>query len=211
VKKERGALFEYIARSFLETSPSKNRESSPYRVTVHHLPESGVTWTEPGGSPGSTSGVHYVPESTLEETLCDAEILDLGEPGGTHLSGDEDSSPFASIPRPDMAPFPIQIREEDRHGPRLRRTIPLTLRRKVLERDERQCTVPGCGHRSHLALHHIIPIAAGGADRAGGLTTVCFRCHRALHTHMLFVEGNAPGALGWKNRHGVVIKGGAPL
>jgi hypothetical protein len=161
--------------------------------------------------PCSTSGVFYVPESTLEEALCDAEILDLGESGGSPLYGDEDSSPSALLPRPDMATTPLQSREEDRHGPRLRRTIPLTLRRKVLERDERQCTVPGCGHRNHLALHHIVPVAAGGKDRAGCLTTVCFRCHRALHRDLLFVEGDAPGALVWENRHGAVIKGGVPL
>ena len=200
-EKERGALFEYIARSFLGKSPTESGESAPYRVTIHHLPESGVTWTESGGGPGSASGPHYVPESTLEEALCDGEILDLGEPGDIHHPNFEED-PFIEG---------RTGRDLQRHGPRLRRTIPLTLRRQVLERDERRCTAPGCGHGNHLALHHIIPVAAGGKDRAGGLTTVCFRCHRELHRDMLFVEGDAPGALVWKNRHGEVIKGGAPL
>jgi hypothetical protein len=199
-EKERGALFEYIARSFLEKSLSERGESAPYRVTIHHLPESGLAWTEPGGGPGSSSAScpQYVPASTLEEALCDAEILDLGEPGGilTHDHARGEGRP---------------VRDIQRHGPRLRRTIPLTLRRLVLERDERRCTVPGSGHGNYLSLHHIISVAAGGKDRAGALTTVCFRCHRALHRGMLFVEGEAPDALVWKNKHGEVIKGGAPL
>jgi len=203
-ERERGALLAYIARAFLEKSPAERTcterrhaergDSAPCRVTIHHLGESGISWTETGGGPGSlsASGLQYVPASTLEESLCDAEILDLGEPG----------DPGASDPAAGSG------RDRERHGPRMRRTIPLTLRRKVLERDEHRCTVPGCGHGSYLALHHIVPVASGGKDRAGALTTVCFRCHRALHACMLFVEGEAPGALVWKNRHGAVLKGG---
>lgn len=208
-EKERGALFEYIARVFLEKSPSEGGESAPYRVTIHHLPESGVAWTESGE--GSSSGPRYIPASTLEEALCDAEILDLGEPGGAHPQDYEEPFPSAQLPGRDIASPPLQSREEGRHGPRMRRTIPLTLRRQVLERDERRCTAPGCGHGNYLALHHIIPVAAGGKDNAQNITTTCFRCHRALHKNMLFVKGEAPGALVWKNRHGEVIKGGAPL
>jgi len=221
-EKERGALLEYIARAFLEKSPSGGGESVPYRVTIHHLPESGVAWTEAGGGPGSSSGPRYVQASTLEEALCDAEILDLGEPGGIFPRNPVDSPPFG-LPGPcvedpngekrpvmDVHTPPLQSLEEGRHGPRLRRTIPLTLRRQVLERDERRCTAPGCGHGNYLALHHIISVAAGGKDHAQNITTTCFRCHRALHRNMLFVEGDAPGALVWKNRYGEVIKGGAP-
>jgi hypothetical protein len=35
--------------------------------------------------------------------------------------------------------------------------------------------------------------------------------YRGLYRDILFVEGEAPGALVWKNRYGKVIKGGVPL
>jgi hypothetical protein len=193
-EKDRGALLEHMARLFLDNVPSRPGEGVPYRVTVHHIPEKGVAWIE------GNRGPLYVGESTVKEALCDAEILDLGpvkDPVRDKASCDLDIKEHMASGQGDSL----------RHGPHLRRTIAPTLRRKVLERDGHQCTAPGCGNRRHLSLHHIVPVASGGSDRAGNLTTVCSRCHRALHWSRLSLGGEAPGTLVWRNRNGLLLKG----
>jgi len=224
-ERDRCALIEYIARVFLESESSGTLDGAPYRITLHHIPETGIAWTE------DYTGPKYVPESTLSEALCDAEIIDLREiPSMQAKSPGNSEMPEMDIQRscctgdtitthPSKEPGSPSLCMEDkprkksvekdpyRHGQRLRRSIPLTLRRQVLERDGRQCTAPGCGHRKYLSIHHIDPVAAGGKDRASNLTSTCGFCHRALHKGMLSVEGKAPGNLVWRNRFGAILKG----
>jgi hypothetical protein len=223
---ERGlpALLEHIARVFLDGAPSGSGMSPAYRITLHQDTLSGVAWVE------GAAGPQYVPESTVQEALCDAEILDLRNVGAglkpapterkTATGKDGQASPPAEIGhgpgccREDAAKQPGKNPTWDRNrndparrGPRLRRTIPLTLRRKVLERDGRKCTNPGCNNHRFLCIHHIDPLYQGGTDREHNLTTVCGFCHRALHRGKLSVSGKAPGNLVWRNRWGVILKG----
>ena len=234
---ERGiaALLEHIARTFLYgTSSPATGDSAPRRITLHHVPGSPVAWVEGPGGP------RHVPSSTLEEALCDAEILDLRETVDTGARAQDadghaeercgsctaekraedpardgvsntpardrvtrSSTTERGVKDPGRDPV---LRDPARHGPRMRRTIPLTLRRKVLERDGR-CMTPGCGCMRYLSLHHIDPVRKGGKDSDLNLTVVCYRCHRAIHRGELSVTGEAPAGLVWKNKGGTILKG----
>jgi 5-methylcytosine-specific restriction endonuclease McrA len=52
------------------------------------------------------------------------------------------------------------------------------LRAQALQRDGR-CVK--CGARDQLAVHHVVPLAEGGALGLDGLTTLCEPCHRVAH------------------------------
>lgn len=208
---------------------------APYRITIHHIPERKVAWIEGASGPQYVTE-STVQEAFCDAEILDlgeAPVMRgtshekeacLGGPQGRKSEecdkGGIDSTPVTGCKNccgskkaatggagEDAARK--AKKDPQRHGPRLRRTIPLTLRRQVLERDGRQCCVPGCGRRAWLSLHHIDPVAHGGADMAGNLTTTCSACHRALHKGLLFVEGEAPGALLWKNRWGAPLNGGS--
>jgi hypothetical protein len=56
------------------------------------------------------------------------------------------------------------------------RIISPDLRRAVLQRDGNACLI--CGARTDLELHHVVPVANGGATSANNLRTLCARCHR---------------------------------
>jgi len=56
------------------------------------------------------------------------------------------------------------------------RIIPSDLRRAVLHRDGNACLI--CGARTNLELHHVVPVANGGATSANNLRTLCVSCHR---------------------------------
>jgi len=62
-----------------------------------------------------------------------------------------------------------------------RSAIPPSVRRLVLDRDHHRCTTPGCGNTHFLDVHHIVPRAEGGSNKAENLTTLCTRCHRHAH------------------------------
>jgi len=164
---------------------------------LHTVPGTGVAWVE------GASGPQFVPESTVEEALCDAEILDLSEAEPVQekkeAACDDECCSKAHEGASRAAVRPTGDRER---GPRVRKTIPPSLRRKVLERDGCCCTVPGCRNRRYIALHHIHPLAEGGADTAGNVCCLCSRHHRMVHRRQLFLEGRAPDALIWRNAKG---------
>lgn len=57
------------------------------------------------------------------------------------------------------------------------------IRESALERDKWDCQYCGIGEPiADLEVHHIKPVKNGGKDRLGNLTTLCNRCHTALHT-----------------------------
>jgi 5-methylcytosine-specific restriction endonuclease McrA len=192
---ERSVLLAHIARAFLAESSENTRQETPYRITIHHDSQSGVSWVE-----GANRDYH-VPASTLERAQCDAEILDLHDEAGCPSC--EEVSPKSSRKKEEN-PAREKLKDPERHGPRIRRSIPPTLRRKVRERDQNRCATPGCHHKRFLSLHHINPVRNGGKEQAINLVTVCSRCHAALHKGKLSVEGKAPNALVWKNRFGVM-------
>ena len=58
--------------------------------------------------------------------------------------------------------------------------IPPSVRRLVLHRDRKCCTVPGCRSSRFLDLHHIEPKERGGSHEPENITTLCGLC-RARH------------------------------
>jgi Domain of unknown function (DUF222) len=61
------------------------------------------------------------------------------------------------------------------------RTIPASVRRALLERDQ-VCVVPGCEVSDGLEIDHILPYGEGGATTLGNLARLC-RWHHYLKTH----------------------------
>ena len=84
---------------------------------------------------------------------------------------------------------------------RARATIPPAVRRRVLERDQHRCQIPGCRHTLDLDVHHILPRADGGTHDPRCLITLCGAHHRAVHAGRLLLSGSA-GALGVRHADG---------
>lgn len=89
--------------------------------------------------------------------------------------------------RPDL-PVGSYVLERDRQGPAHDRAIPDSVRRRVLRRDNYQCTRCEWNHNlwnksdpRHLELHHKTHHAKGGENTAENLITLCTVCHDAIH------------------------------
>ena len=65
------------------------------------------------------------------------------------------------------------------------------MRRAVLARDGRRCTVPGCRNHGWLELHHTDPLSEGGIHSMETLTTLCWAHHYAHHQGLLIITGRA--------------------
>ncbi len=66
------------------------------------------------------------------------------------------------------------------------RTIPPSLRRAIIHRDNNRCALDGCDSRNRLQVHHIIPWSRGGSTDPDNLLTVCwYHHHVAIHHHDL--------------------------
>jgi len=74
--RDRAFLLVHIAKAFLEGCPtSGKRRKPPYQIVIHrHLP-SGLAWCD------TLKGERPVFPEVLEKALCDAEIVQLDEPG----------------------------------------------------------------------------------------------------------------------------------
>jgi hypothetical protein len=73
-----------------------------------------------------------------------------------------------------------------------------TRHRKVRERDEGWCQVPGCS-RPADHVHHIVHKSQGGTDDPENLVSVCAVHHlHGLHMGYVRVRGRAPDALVWE-------------
>ena len=68
-----------------------------------------------------------------------------------------------------------------RDGEPNRATIPPKVRAGVLSRDRHRCATPGCRSTHFLEVHHVMPRAQGGSNRAENLITLCSRCHAFAH------------------------------
>lgn len=75
------------------------------------------------------------------------------------------------------------------------RTIPASVRRAILERDQ-CCVVPACGHREDLEIDHIDPFGQGGPTRLDNLCRLC-RWHHYLKTHQRHRIERHGGAWRW--------------
>lgn len=72
-----------------------------------------------------------------------------------------------------------------------------TRQKKVRERDEGLCRVPGCS-RAATDVHHIIFRSRGGSHRLENQVSVCAAHHRAIHMGWIRVWGEAPHGLTWQ-------------
>jgi hypothetical protein len=70
--------------------------------------------------------------------------------------------------------------------------------RKVLERDEYRCQMPGCSRRHGLESHHVCWRSHGGSDRPENRILLCALHHRMVHMGIIRVTGTAPGNLRWE-------------
>jgi HNH endonuclease len=73
----------------------------------------------------------------------------------------------------------------------------MTRQKKVRERDEGLCRVPGCS-RSATEVHHIIFRSRGGTHRLENQVSLCAAHHRAIHMGWIRVWGEAPDRLTWQ-------------
>jgi hypothetical protein len=63
--------------------------------------------------------------------------------------------------------------------------------RRVVERRDRGCRVPGCTNERYVEVHHIIHWLQGGVTDSWNLISLCPYHHRAHHRGLLGISGNA--------------------
>jgi hypothetical protein len=76
----------------------------------------------------------------------------------------------------------------------MNKTVTVTVKRQVLDRDNYRCSIPGCSNRWHIDLHHVRPQKDGGPHAVANLTTVCSCCHGWIHRGYLHIESDGNGA-----------------
>ena len=74
------------------------------------------------------------------------------------------------------------------------RTVPVALRR-IIEARDHGCRFPGCTHRAHHHLHHIVPFAAGGPTDVDNCLTLCAFHHRLVHDGGWRIDGDSAESL----------------
>ncbi|MGD0314273.1 MAG: DUF222 domain-containing protein [Acidimicrobiales bacterium] len=88
------------------------------------------------------------------------------------------------------------------------RTIPASLRRALIERDQ-VCAVPGCDVREALEIDHVDPFSRGGPTRLANLVRLC-HWHHYLKTHQRHRIERTDGGWRWRGPDGSRT-GGVPL
>ena len=78
---------------------------------------------------------------------------------------------------------------------RARHIVPERTRR-VIERRDQGCRVPGCTHDRFVEVHHIIHWADGGKTSTWNLVALCPKHHRLHHQGKLGISGNADDSAG---------------
>ena len=155
----------YLAERILASDPPAlgdraERKESPFTILYHVCPSCRR------GGVMTESGLVEVPGESLERVEAEAEKLEL--PGG-----DEDPGAPAAEEAPQEA-----------------RPVPRALARRVRLRSGGRCANPHCGARLGLQVHHVRFRSLGGRTEAGNLTSVCRRCHSAIHAGLLEVSGD---------------------
>lgn len=136
----------------------------------------------------------------IEVSICE-ECRQVRQQGGGERI--EVSAEIADMARCDAQHVPTaHVGGAVEAHPRAKQDTPPALRRQVLRRDRRRCSVPGCQHHTFLDLHHICPRAAGGGHEADNLITLCGAHHRAAHRGELCVEGRVDTGLSFKHADG---------
>jgi hypothetical protein len=86
---------------------------------------------------------------------------------------------------------------------RTQRIVPERTRR-IIERRDQGCRVPGCTNDRFVEIHHIVHWLEGGPTDTWNLTSLCPHHHRLHHQGLLGIAGNAdePGALVFTDARG---------
>lgn len=139
------------------------------------------TWLHVDVSNGATTTTDgwQVPMALRERLLCDGVVQPVWEREGL--------------------PFSVG---------RSQRIVPDRTRR-IIERRDRGCRVPGCTAGRFVEVHHIVHWLHGGTSDTGNLLSLCGRHHRQHHQGELGVSGDAdqPGGMVFTDVHGRVITG----
>jgi hypothetical protein len=116
---------------------------------------------------GSTTDGWRLPDSVRDRICCDGVVQPVWEREGL---------PFSAG--------------------RTQRIVPERTRR-IIERRDQGCRVPGCTNDRFIEVHHIIHWLQGGPTDTWNLTSLCPRHHRLHHQGLLGISGDAdqPGAL----------------
>lgn len=139
------------------------------------------TWLHVDVSKGSTTTTDgwCVPMAVRERLLCDGTVQPVWERDGL--------------------PFSVG---------RAQRIVPDRTRR-IIERRDRGCRVPGCTAARFVEVHHILHWLHGGTSDTGNLLSLCGKHHRQHHQGELGVSGDAdaPDGMVFTDVHGRVIGG----
>jgi hypothetical protein len=121
------------------------------------------TWLHLDVTDGATTTTDgwRIPMAVRDRLLCDGVVQPVWE---------RDGVPFASG--------------------RTQRVVSDRLRR-VIERRDRGCRVPGCTNTCYVEVHHIIHWLNGGRTDSWNLIMICPKHHRAHHRGELGITGNA--------------------
>ena len=139
------------------------------------------TWLHVDVSNGATTTTDgwHVPMAVRDRLLCDGTVQPVWERDGL--------------------PFSVG---------RAQRIVPDRTRR-IIERRDRGCRVPGCTSGRFVEVHHIVHWLHGGASDTGNLLSLCSKHHRQHHQGELGVSGDAdqPGGVIFTDVHGRVLAG----
>jgi len=90
-----------------------------------------------------------------------------------------------------------------RGGERATQTVPPTVRREILQRDQGKCAVPGCSHASFVDVHHVTRRADGGTHDPSNLVSLCSVHHGAAHEGLLVIRpGEQPASFHFERADG---------
>lgn len=109
----------------------------------------------------STTDGWRIPQPIRDQLLCDGVVQPVWERNGV--------------------PFNVG---------RSQRIVPDRTRR-IIERRDGGCRVPGCTNSQHVEIHHIIHWLNGGMTDTWNLLSLCGKHHRLHHHHKLGITGNA--------------------
>ena len=130
-----------------------------------------------------TTSGRRIPDSVRNRILCDGNVQPVWEHDGV--------------------PFNVG---------RSQRIVPDRTRR-VIERRDQGCRVPGCASTRFVEIHHIVHWIDGGTTDTSNLISLCSRHHRSHHDDRLGIAGNADNEnhITFTDHHGRTIeRGGRP-
>ncbi len=212
VKRVKARSRQPAAELFAATDEPELAAEVPVRVNIEFTPEQHARWEalwEQLRKRGATGDRAEVLLAALHDAVASAS----GESNNTKTTPGGMTAPPVQLhihQCPDCAKTEINGRQLgradaeraqcdaviDEPGKRATSTIPPSVRRQILTRDNHCCQAPGCGRRHFLEIHHRKPRARGGTHEPANLITLCAACHRLRHERRSGVSPPSPGSTG---------------